>query len=477
MKINEKSNEKMNYENKIHFVNDLIKGIYALENNMSAYLTPHEYDDQNQVAKDLKNRFARARLTNYTKSTFQKILSKLTNATIEFDRELINRNTRLLRAMENMDGNGQSLNQFVDSAIRKGLVQGQIPCLINYPQNDATILSESENILPVFNLIDQRDYFGSSIQKNNFSDVQSFVFTRSVSNGVTLNPESKEIKENIDTFFYVYYLKDNTLKVATFIKDKKSGNLSSLPEVDVVNSFVPVSFLNFNDYPINDFSQAPPLYELARNNSSLFRNQSTQTEILRTARLPLMSATGVDKSPPAKLTPQSWLSSENAQAKFSFVETTGNAADSGKDDIEIAKQEIESLMSGFFVENNVVERTATESIISESNQMSKVDYFADQMSKFLNESFNIANSFGNPSAEYIDFKFKVTINDDSFVNSENKNFLLKLHQLGALSRESLLKLGKTYNIIEENFDIDAELAKIQDEESSMSRDLITNGDS
>lgn len=471
MQINVKSQMKKDYEEKLSFIDAFMKGISGLAADKSRFLSIFKEDD---AFRELTERFSRARLTNYVESGFQKVMGKLVNAEIEYNEDAFKDKPNLKNALEDMDGNGLTLHQFTAKAMSQAMTQGFFPCLVDYPVNNVTTLAESEKILPVFNLIDQNSFYYSTKSKNSFTPYSSFVFKTEESDGVTLDEAKGEIVENIKTFYNVYHLKEDKLVLSRFLDEKGSG-LSHVETIESQNNFIPMSFLNFNkEISKEELMTVPPLYDLAHNNGALFRNQSAQTEILRVARFPIFAATGVKNKAPEKLSPNSWLSSEESDAKFYVVEPKGNAAESGKNDIEIAKNEIENLITGFFQEQVTSNGTATDALISESNRMTRIEYFAKKTSLFLNDIFNIAYSFSKDNPERVDFGFNIKLNDTSFISNDNKQFILKLNQIGGLSKESLLKLAKKYKVLGEEFDIDKEIELIKSESEEPSEDFVNN---
>ena len=114
----------------------------------------------------------------------------------------------------------------------------------------------------------------------------------------------------------------------------------------------------------------PPIEDLVDKNIEHWQSSSDQRAILKTARFPMLALSG-GTDPNGKLTvgPNSWLHSPDTSSKFYYVEHSGRAINSGKQDLD----SLESQMAQFgaeFMRVRPDRETATAASIDEKEATS-----------------------------------------------------------------------------------------------------------
>ncbi len=477
MKINEKSSEKQRYESNVQTVKCLLGGISEISKTRSDFIEKLA----SETDEAFISRFNNVRFDNFVERSFSKVSGDLFKASIEWDEEVIKKIPNLEAALSNMDGNGMGINNFVSNLISSTLVNGVTPCLVDYDTNEdvENTQANANSTTPVFKLIDQENLVNYS--QNNNGDLTHFVIESTNSITPTVDG-SFEITKGYEKNFLLYII-DRDLKQITvqkysedLVENDEGGKDSSLKQVGedlVLKGFdkLPMNLLSFNTGQQKDpFLLPPPLLAVAHGNRALFQNQAYQSTILKISRFPIFVSTGVEAAP-SLLDPFVWLHSDNDNAKFYTLETGGAGINAGKEDIEIAKQSLESSISDFYKAGQGMEqqKTATEAQINKDNELNKIEKYAKNIEDFLNKSFNTAYSWANPNKERLDFGFKINLNTNAFISAGNQSNLLELNKIGVLSRESTLDQFAKQGVLDPSFDITKEAEKINAESD---KDLI-----
>ncbi len=471
MKLNQKSAEKQSYEENVAVVKCLLGGISEISKNKYSFLEKF----QAETPESFETRFNQVRFDNFVAKSFAKISGDLLKATVSWDKDLMKSYPNLESSLINMDGNGLSIENFLSNLIQSTLINGVTACLVDFNQN--TDLQNTQlnanKAMPIFNLIDQSNIINYSL--NNMGELSHFVI--SSKNFLTPQVDADfEISTQCEQNYLMYIIDRDTKQIIVrkFREDKETvegeedkTELTQIGEDIILTGFnkLPIELLSFNLGQEQDpFLLPPPLLAVAHGNRALFQNQAYQTTILKISRFPIFASTGVPEGP-NKLDPFVWLSSENEQAKFYSVETKGAGINAGKEDIEIAKQSLETSISDFYKSGQEMseEKTATESKINKDNDLSKLEKYVKNMEIFLNDIFNTAYAWNKPNLDRLDFKFKINLNSQGFISSENKKILIELNKTGVLSRESTLDQFVKQGVLDPAFDIDTEEEKLKTE--------------
>lgn len=488
MQINEKPEEKKEYESRVNYIKLFNQGISGLETNKELFLS--KFFEEREP--EFEQRFLRSRLSNYVNKSYEQIKGHLLQSTVSYNEDELKKYPNLFKALENMDGKGTNIKDFLSNLISKVLIEGSIPFIIDFDRFDGLNTKEnSEQAVPKFLLVDNANFINMTKNEGNLDkELSSFIFHENKINGTTLDIQNAEITQEINSDIFVYYKRslineetkqptgEQRVFLARFIEetvisDEESGENKDnkkyvfVEEMPINSSQVPVEFINFNKKDSTSmFLENPPLYDLARLNGCLFRNESSQTEILRTSRFAIFAATGTKNPAPQGIAPNQWLQAPEKEAKYYVVEISGRAINAGKEDVEIAKRTLEDIQLDFLNSQNNTEadKTATESIINQNNSLSKIELYAQEVERFLNAIFNIAAKWTNQNEENIDFEFKLKLEDVSFINASNKDLLLKSFQNGAISKLSYLEQLKSYKVLDESFDVEKEILLIKEEE-------------
>jgi Domain of unknown function (DUF4055) len=224
-----------------------------------------------------------------------------------------------------------------------------------------------------------------------------------------------------------------------------------------------------------DFHHDPPFLDLALKNLEHWQSSSDQRNILTKSRFPILAASGMDaasledRDPETGKTtgsivlgPHSVLVSEDAHAKWYYVEPRGSAIEQGHKDL----QNLENQMLAMGVEpirarqNNQI--TATQTGVDEIKARSILEQWAFDYVDYMERCFLTAFEWMG----IYDAEIEIDLPTD-FSGSGNPateiDTLLKARAQGDLSRPTLWEEMKRRNFLSAHFDADKERGMIEED--------------
>ncbi len=473
-KINVKSNENAQYDNSVKCVKDILKGETVIKENAAAYLP----QDVNEDPKAWKARVRRASLLNYVEDTFFDILGKLIKNQITYDEDEMKKYPELVKTLENMDGNGSSLQTFVNKLISQTLVSGINSCTVNFNNgafdsaDETFTLKDQQSNMPVFKIYDTEDIYKVTKQTTGV-DGYNLVILRNQKHSTRLSEDIGECEDYISES-YIVFVQDGTITKVLNYPTMETDNGQDLQQpniTELVNTEIPISFLNFNNNTETElFNSKPPLKDLTDLTVKLFEKESDKEEALRYSLFSVLFATGVtdDDGIATDLKRFGVLELRNPQSKIGLLEPNGQAITNAQTSVNILKEDIEKVSRSFLDADNstVYGKTQLQTMVEDNNANTLINYYAKEVERFLNKIFNIANGWGKPNYEPIDFKFVLNVDEKQKSSKENKDLALKLYTSGGLSLEGLYKILGTYDLFNEDFDIDLEISRIKEDQTA-----------
>lgn len=205
----------------------------------------------------------------------------------------------------------------------------------------------------------------------------------------------------------------------------------------------------------------PPLLDLAYVNVRHWQSASDQDTSLSAARFPQMAVSGAVEEDNFEIGPWKFLSTENTQGKFYYVEHKGTALKSGADDLQAMEDWMGSYGSEFLRKKSG-NQTATARALDSAESTSKLQAWAldfedrlETVLSFMKAWISNGTDFGGGTLSLVtDFA-------GSEIEAGSLEALSKSRDRKDISRQAWIIEMKRRDIIAEDFDaeMDAELLK------------------
>jgi hypothetical protein len=219
------------------------------------------------------------------------------------------------------------------------------------------------------------------------------------------------------------------------------------------------------------FEANPPYEGLAWQNIRHWRSSSEQDNLLRVARVPILTAVGLKAEEIAaglQIGASKLLASTNPDAKFSFTEHSGAAIGAGRDDLKDIEERGETLgMAPATTRSGAV--TATAKAIDESKSGSDLEAWARVTETALYEGYEHAVRLDADQSQKREAKLPdgfsvdiVTESNLSLRTSEDLTALQFAYTSGAITAETFNKELKRRGILSEMVDPEKEAQAARD---------------
>ena len=226
-------------------------------------------------------------------------------------------------------------------------------------------------------------------------------------------------------------------------------------------------FIELNEIPLITFyanrtglmEGKPPLEDLAHLNIRHWQSTSDQINILTVARFPMLAVAGAtDQSGDTMVIgPRQLLGTKDAQGRF-YVEHTGKAIKSGKDDLEDLEEQMASY-GAEFLKRKSGSHTATGRALDSSESMSPLQDMVVRFTESMGDALNITAKWlkieGGGGTVDIATDFSISGQDDAELK-----ILMEARKNGDISTIDFLNELKLRGILSEDFDITQNIERI-----------------
>jgi hypothetical protein len=206
----------------------------------------------------------------------------------------------------------------------------------------------------------------------------------------------------------------------------------------------------------------PPLSDLAEVNLSHWQSQSDQRNILHVARVPILFGAGFDaKTGKLEVGAQRMLTSSDPNAKLAYVEHSGAAIESGRNDLK----DLEFQMQVMGLELLIPKpggQSATGEIIDATKMNTPLAMMAMALKDALEQMFVLMAKFVGKA----DFAGSLTINTDfgvSLRGAQDTQDLLKMVKEGIISRTTFIDEMKRRAVLSEDVNAEEEAERALNE--------------
>lgn len=206
----------------------------------------------------------------------------------------------------------------------------------------------------------------------------------------------------------------------------------------------------------------PPMYGLADENLAHWRTRADYRSALRFGMFGIIFIKGVDPNTKVVIGPGSTFKTKNEKAEMSHIEHTGKSIAAGLEELVATEHRMQVLGLQPLVKSGGRD-TATGKSIDESRNRSPLQRWARTLEEGLEECYVIAAEWHK--IQLLD-DFQVTIFKEFALNAasaENTKLLLESCKAGKLSNKTYLKELKRYGALNDQMDVDEEIATVQEE--------------
>ncbi len=215
-----------------------------------------------------------------------------------------------------------------------------------------------------------------------------------------------------------------------------------------------VPLFAFYTHQTGEMVGEPPFEDLADLNITHWQSASDQRNILSFARVPMLSATGIEEDSEIVFAPNTVLQSSNENAKFGFVEHSGGAIQAGAADLVALEEAMAVLSLEPILSKAPGDQTATERAINEASSNSQLVAWALGLKDTLeNALLAMAQFRGLPDEPVVkpNLQFEEAVGGDADIQR-----LLELRVAGEISRQTLYTELTRRGLLSDEFDADTE---------------------
>ena len=446
-----KSDAYSEMESRWDLIHDLLGGTAAMREAGEKWL-PKE-TKESQKAWDI--RLSRSFLYEAYSDTVKDVASKPFSKPVTIQGELPE---PLGQIASNVNGQGQSLTQFAGELFESAVNYGLTHILVDYPKLDKELnLAEERKsgVKPKFIHVKPTQIIGWRTETGPDGQVR---LTQVRIKETQQEPVGKFGEQAVD---YIRIYTPDTWELWRKTADAEEYVLFD----EGIHTFgeIPLVTLYLNQ---TGFMTAKPTMEaLAWMNLAHYQSDSDQRNILRFARVGIIFVSGLTEEEAEKdmvLGPNRFIKSVNPDAKMEYVEHSGQAIGSGRQDLQDleARMEVLGLQPYMRRPGN---QTATGQAIDESRSSSSVQAWIRSDEQAIVAAYEMA-------AKWLNLKlpedFGVDIFNDfgiSVRGMEDIKSLLEIRLGRQISHGTFLREVKRRGTLSETVDVEDEIVKVEEE--------------
>lgn len=433
--------------------------------------------EKGETDSEYRSRLKRAVLRGMTNSAIRKLTSR------PFSKDItLGGSETLPEQLSGIEGDadreGTSLTQFAKALALDAWRFGKTHFLIDYPvvEGDRPVTRATERaqgIGPYFSMASALSLIGwRSSRRPGGATMLDQIRIKS-DNFLPAANYADELEETV----MVYTVQGGDVVWEKFSKRQSDktyqriddGTLGSLTEIPLVTLY----------YARSAFMEAePPLEDLAHHDIAHWQSTADQRNILRFARVPMLAMTGVDQKALESPTPigaSRTHKSTNPEAKFYYVEPSGEAIKAGEADLRHLEEIGEALGSAPMTQRsgNVV---ATAKAIDASNANSDAQAAIRALEAAIREGYEwaaewIGETLSDEFSPDIYSEFDLTTGRAEDMKALEFDYA---HQI--ITRRTFLAERRRRGVYTESLDVDQEIALAEADERPMAGVVAADDD-
>lgn len=404
-------------------------------------------------------RLMRSTLFNMTELTLDGWVGKPFGEEVEVPDDMPD---NIKEMLENIDLQGNNIDVFARHWFREGVAKGFCHVLVDNPKVDKEVprtLAQDriENVRPYFTLIAPENLIFAKAEIIDGVEVLTHVRIREC---ITEMDGFMEVTKH-----QIRVLEPGIGRVYQKVQTKGKKERWTLTEEYTYDlPFIPlVTFYAAKD---GLMLCKPPITDLVDLNVAHWQSSSDQRSILTVARFPMLALSGSanatgDEISSLVIGPNQILVCPDPQGKYYYVEHEGNSIEAGRKDL----QDLESQMASYgseFLKKRPGSTTATARALDSAEATSPLQ---DMVVRF-NDALNQATYFlglwiGIDKLPDLEVCSEFEIEDPS--NQADLTALTAARTNRDISRESFLEELKNRGILSEEFDIEEDASKLENE--------------
>jgi len=476
-------------------VSDLIGGTPRMRGASERYLPRHE----NESPVAYEERLGRAVLLNQTKRTLLALVGRVFSEPVQIDEST---NPAVLGWMDDIDLQGNAVHVFAREWFKEGLQKGFAAIMVEYPRTSAVANRTRahdlrEGVRPYWVHIPPENIIDMSAEMRQGREVITHVrireeevrrvgFAQGVVNQIrsltvvdagtpVAVPEGYEHllggNPGVASRAAAVGFRDARVLCVIYEEDtrQKEDDAKRWPVADAFFLEVPeITLAVFYADRESMLLATPPLSDLAYLNIAHWQSTADQTNILTTARFPMLASSGVVDETKITVGPKNWLNIADPAGRWYFVEHTGASIGAGRDNLKDLEDQMASYGADFLKKKP--SGTATERVLDEAGGVSDLEDAAMRFNDSLSMAMYFTALWANIDPDAVG---SVAVQTDLAPDSGGPQGLAEVGQArrnGDLAREMYLQELRRFGALDPAFDLEENEALLEAERE----EFVTN---
>jgi len=435
-------------QGKWRLIDALRGGTESMRSMRTEYLPMEEAEDQSHYANRLNRTFL---FSGYTDAV-DYLTARPFSRRVTYQGELP---PKIGNIIENIDGNKNNLTELAKSVLTDGIDYGVTYLLVEYPSTVGLESGEQNKlevdgvIRPFIVHVKARDVIARTKQLDDFG-----------------NSRVSSVRIKYKTIEAVGEFEEEEIEVirvytdsgcSEYRKGPKDKEFSYFASSEITIGKIPMVEIRFKE--ISDGYFEPCLYNLAETNLMHWQSSSDQRNILRYIRCGILFGSGMTAKDMENnvIGPYQVMYNKNTEARLSYVEHTGRAAEVGQNDVSMLEGRM--MLQGLQPILKDSHKTATGKVIEETKSSDNLQSWLRKCESGILEAFKIAALF---TKEEIADDFSINIWSDftlSLRRSEDLNYILKMATLNLIPKKLFIEQMIKFNMLPDNIDIEKTIAE------------------
>lgn len=434
-------------------IQTVLDGTDAMRAAGQAYLPQHDKESDDAY----RERLERATLFNMTKLTLDSWVGRPFSEPVKFKDDVP---AEIMELTENIDTLGSHVQVFARNWFREGMAKGFSHVLVDMPrlgEGPRTLADDrTDGVRPYWVHVRPEQLFFADAEVVGGEEVLTeirYVEYVKKRDGFALF-EVPQIKRMV--------LGDGVVEVEVYEEAKTKSRKKAWQQVDSYTMEIDrIPLVTFYADRGALMESTPPLADLADLNIAHWQSVSDQRAVLTVARFPILACSGgTDENNALVVGPNRWLYTPDAAGRFYYVEHSGKAISAGLDDLtELARQMGE--YGSEWLKKRPNRETATARSLDTSEATSALQ---DATLRFQDALENVLRLTAHWLG--LDDGGSVVVHNTWSTPPASDNglrVLIEARKNKDLSREAFLAELKRAGLLDEDFDIEADGARLESE--------------
>lgn len=436
----------------------LLEGTEALRAAGDEFTPKHE----NETQRNYNARLSRTTLLNMTEQTLHTLSGRPFREPVVLGEDVPE---QIAELCEDIDLQGKNLQAFCRNWFRTGWAKGLSHVLIEHPTPSEpepgkrrTLADDRrENLRPYWVHIMPENLLAAYSEMIDGKEVLTHVRIREV----TVERDGWEEVEKVR----IRVLEPGTWEL--YEPNEKEDDWVLVDSGTSNLSFIPlVTFYSSERTSLMECK--PPLTDLAHLNIAHWQSSSDQRNVLTVARFPILAAAGVPADQKISIGPNNYLTTDDVQGKWYYVEHSGAAIEAGAKDLSSLEDQMAAYGAEFMRKrpgNETATARALDSSESSSYLAATVYDFQDCVEQAL---WFTAQWLKQDAGGSVQISTEVDLDE---ADAKEMEALLKMRASRDISRRTLLDEMQKRAVLSDDFDADED-REFLDEEGGNELDMF-----